>query len=141
MHFRKIFNYIIIGSDIQKSLGKISQSIGNLRMVVTDAASYNLTAFNKLSKQYKNLKWVTCYSHLLGNITQKITEFYKELMSLIMWLNDLFPRTSLDKLLNIPKPQKIIKTRWGSFLKTCVYLVSITLQLKTMYYQIFFTKF
>ncbi len=102
--------------DIQKSLSKISQSIGNLRMVVTDAASYNLTAFNMLSKQYENLKWVTCYSHLLGKITQKIPEFYKKLMSLIIWLNDLFSRTSLDKLLYIHKPPKIFKTRCVSFL-------------------------
>ncbi len=70
--------------------------------------------------QSPKLLYVTCFSHLLGDIVSKISSYHVNLHDFLTKTNDFFSRTQ-----KIPfefakhTPPKIILTRWGSFLTVC----------------------
>ncbi len=65
-------NFISI---LQNSLLKIEKRLSSVEVLITDAAAYNVCAFNILKTSYPNIHFITCYSHLLGNIVSKIPIF------------------------------------------------------------------
>ncbi len=100
-------NAVNLKKIVKNSLHRISLSYKNLRLVVTVGASYNRLAFEQLNLEFPFLKWITCYSHLLGNIVQRIPAYYEEVPSLITKLNDYFSRSSTTNSLSIKALPKV----------------------------------
>ncbi len=97
---------------IPGSLKKILKSFLNLRLAVTDAASYNRLAFEQLAIYYPLLQMGSCYCHLLDNICKRISAYYDDALSLITKVNDFYSRLSVTKFLNILlPPPNVIETK------------------------------
>ncbi len=108
---------------LTEAIARIKVQFSNLSLVITDAVSYNLLAKKIITEKYKNVSWVTCFSHMLHNCCSFLSDFYSEETRLIILLNDFIKRSQLKAKaifngLNIPS---LVMTRWGSWLEVVEY--------------------
>ncbi len=56
-------NNVTVLNFLNDALKGIFSNFNKVKLIVTDAVSYNLTAKSNLLKNFSHIKWVTCYSH------------------------------------------------------------------------------
>ncbi len=108
---------------LNEALLNIKSNFTKVKLIVSDAVKYNLTARKKLLKKHEHIRWITCYSHLIHNCCTHIADHFYVEKKFISLMNDLFQSSdSYDYMLydNI-KPPEVFPTRWGSFLKAVEY--------------------
>ncbi len=111
---------------LKESLNTIRSSFLKVKLIITDAVSYNISAKKDVVKKYEHIRWVTCYSHLLHNCCSTITKFFKSTTNFIILMNDLVYSSDTYNYI-LPgslKPQEVVLTRWGTYLKAIKYYSS-----------------
>ncbi len=73
-----------------KFITQNKKRLSSVEMLITDAAAYNICAFNIMKTSYPNIHFITCYPHLLGNIVSKIPIFHANLTDFLTKMNDFF---------------------------------------------------
>ncbi len=75
---------------LESSLSRIGKNLNCIKMIITDAAAYNIAAFKQIQTTTPGMKYITCYSHLLGNIASKIPIYHQNLMEFMIKFGDFF---------------------------------------------------
>jgi hypothetical protein len=95
----------------------------HFQLLLTDAASYMISAGNTLHRLYPNLFHVTCLAHLIHNCAMKVKCHYSQVDQLISRIKNatIKNKTRSRDFAAIGCPPDTIVTRWGSWLNTALY--------------------
>jgi len=96
-----------------------------VRMVVTDQASYMLSAFSNLNQMYSNLRHVTSIVHALHRVCESVRVEYSKANDFISEMKKVLlkahARIQIDRdVTGLPLPPVPIITRWCIWLRTVV---------------------
>jgi len=104
---------------------------GNIRydrvwLVLTDQASYMLSACSALKTLYNNLRHVTCIVHALHRVCESVRMEYTKANAFVAEMKKVLLkspyRTQLYKeTTNLPLPPQAIVTRWGTWISSAAF--------------------
>lgn len=113
----------LVISIINSNFKKYNIEKQNLKLVVTDAASYMIRAFKNLKIQTPDFYHVTCVAHLIHNCAMRIRAYYSNVDKCISSVKAITikNRTITALFKTVGKPPTVIVTRWSSWLKASLY--------------------
>ena len=118
-----------------------SQSIfytENLLLLVTDNASYMRKFGKNLKCLSKKIVHLSCLVHFLHRISENIRSNFPDIDSLVSCIKKIFKKCPSKKnklkkkFPEMPLPPDPVITRWGTWLKSVVYISTYFDQLKTL---------
>lgn len=98
----------------------------NILLFVTDAAPYMVKAIS-LKLLYANMEHVTCLTHALHRVSEKIRKNFPLVDELISNMKKLFLKAPARTLMfktfapDIPLPPNPVITRWGTWINASLY--------------------
>lgn len=96
-------------------------------LVVTDAATYMISAFNNLkSYLFPNMHHITCLAHALHRVCERIREEFIDVNQFISLMKKTLLKSNERKaayrrITGLPLPPTPVITRWGTFLETAIF--------------------
>ena len=98
----------------------------NFNLLLSDAASYMVSAGRTLHQLYPHLFHITCVAHLIHNCAMKVRGHYEEVDKLIARVKNAVVKnkTRSKDFVNISQPPDTIITRWASWLNAALYYSS-----------------
>ena len=102
---------------------KYNICLNNLKLIISDAASYMIKALRAIRISIPNVIHVQCLAHLIHNCAMKIRGYYKDIDNLIAYVKALTIKNKTITALfqHITSPPSVILTRWSSWLRAVNY--------------------
>jgi len=95
-------------------------------MVLTDQASYMLSAFSNLKAMYSSLRHVTCIAHALHRVCEAVRVEYSKANNFICEMKKVLLKAPARiqiyrDVTGLPLPPVPVITRWGTWLRAAVF--------------------
>ncbi len=135
-------NSFLLNSYIEESLKLLGISISNLKLIITDSASYNTKLAEIFSDKHPGILWVTCFSHFLNNCCDFLKKRYLDIASFVKKYNDIICNTATfkDLFILIGSLPKVVDTRWTTWLKAVIFHFKNFEDMKKIFYLKYFHK-
>jgi hypothetical protein len=123
------------GVIVQQKVIKALSTVGlvaeyeKFRLFLKDGVSFNLLAGRNMKTMYPKMLHVTCVSHMLHRVAEKILESSPRVLEVTKYIGKVFKNSSSRNLAwqsfkdkNLPKYEIPVRTRWGSWLRSARFI-------------------
>lgn len=116
-------NSVEVVALVESALENIKMNFSNLKIVISDRASYMMKAMEMMKGNGRNFFHVQCLAHLVHNCAMRIKSYYRNVDALIGSIKMLTHKnnTILNMFSDFEKPPSVIITRWSSWLRAAIY--------------------